>query len=197
MLRCLNAREASFPKGSYLPVSEESVPLMGVVLEGSVAMLSEDRGGKRSLLTILWQDQLFGETYACAQAKNRIIAYQARTDCQVLLMNYDRVLHSCKVTCLFHHRLVENMVELIAAKNLELTEKIEAVSCTTIREKVLTYLRRLAQSQDSPRVTVPFGRTELADYLCVDRSAMTRELARMREAGLLDYHKREFILLDE
>lgn len=197
MVGCLKAREATFPKGGFLPVSEESVPLMGVVLEGSVSMLSEERNGKRSLITILLPDQLFGETYACARAKNRVITYQAREDCRVLLMDYDRVLHSCNVTCAFHHRLVENMVELIAAKNLELTEKIEAVSCTTIREKVLTYLRRLSENQDSPRVRVPYSRGELADYLCVDRSAMTRELSRMREAGLLAYQKRDFVLLDE
>ena len=101
---------------------------------------------------------------------------------------------ACKLVCRFHHRMIENMVELIAEKNLTLVEKLEVVSRTTIREKLLTYLARQAEAAGARTFTIPMGRTALAEYLCTDRSAMTRELARMRDEGLIDYTKRTFTL---
>lgn len=86
------------------------------------------------------------------------------------------------------------MVELIAEKNLTLVEKLEVVSRTTIREKLLTYLARQAEAAGARTFIIPMGRTGLAEYLCTDRSAMTRELARMRDEGLIDYTKRTFTL---
>ena len=130
------------------------------------------------------------------KARNRTIAYQASGKCRVLLLDYDRILHACKLVCRFHHRMIENMVELIAEKNLELIEKLEVTSRTSIREKLLTYLTRQAERTGSATFQVPMGRTELAEYLCTDRSAMTRELSRMREEGLIDFDKRTFTLLD-
>ena len=139
---------------------------------------------------------VFGESYSCVKARNRTIAYQASGKCRVLLLDYERILHACKLVCRFHHRMIENMVELIAEKNLELIEKLEVTSRTSIREKLLTYLTRQAERTGSATFQVPMGRTELAEYLCTDRSAMTRELSRMREEGLIDFDKRTFTLLD-
>ena len=157
-------------------------------------MISEDSFGKKSLLSVLPVGSIFGESYTCAKARNRTIAYQARTHSRVLLLDYGRILHACKLVCRFHHRMIENMVELIAEKNLTLVEKLEVVSRTTIREKLLTYLARQAEAAGARTFTIPMGRTALAEYLCTDRSAMTRELARMRDEGLIDYTKRTFTL---
>lgn len=140
MLGCLSAREISPRRGDFIMRSPGEHPLMGVVLEGEVEMISEDYFGKKSLLTVLPAGSIFGESYTCVKARNRTIAYQARTHCRVLLLDYERILHACKLVCRFHHRMIENMVELIAEKNLVLVEKLEVVSRTTIREKLLTYL---------------------------------------------------------
>ncbi len=107
-------------------------------------MISEDSFGKKSLLSVLPVGSIFGESYTCIKAKNRTIAYQARTASRVLLLDYGRILHACKLVCRFHHRMIENMVELIAEKNVALVEKLEVTSRTTIREKLLTYLARQA-----------------------------------------------------
>lgn len=194
MMKCVNAREESFRKGEFIISSDDTLQLIGLVLEGSVEMINEDEFGKKSILTIMYTDGLFGETFACAQAKHRIVAFQAHEDCRVLLMDYERILNSCKVTCIFHHRLIENMVMMIAAKNLELMEKAEIISRPNMREKILAYLQKLAQTNASKTFTVPFNRTEMAEYLCADRSAMTRELSRMQEEGILAFQKREFTL---
>ena len=116
-------------------------------------------------------------------------------DAEILFMPFDRVMHSCTMACVFHHRLIENMVRIIARKNRELMRKIEVVSKRTIRDKLLAYLSLQAQTQDSPYFDIPLGRAELAEYLCVDRSALTRELAKMKEEGILDYDRNSFRLL--
>ena len=194
MLGCLSAREAAPRRGDFILRTPDAHPLRGVVLEGEVEMISEDSFGKKALLSVLPVGSIFGESYTCAKARNRTIAYQARTHSRVLLLDYGRILHACKLVCRFHHRMIENMVELIAEKNLTLVEKLEVVSRTTIREKLLTYLARQAEAAGARTFTIPMGRTALAEYLCTDRSAMTRELARMRDEGLIDYTKRTFTL---
>ena len=112
-----------------------------------------------------------------------------------LFMPFDRVMHSCTMACQFHHRLIENMVKIIADKNRDLMQKVDVVSKRTIREKLLAYLSIQAQVQNSRYLEIPLGRVELAEYLCVDRSALTRELAKMKEDGLIDYDKNCFRIL--
>ena len=194
MLGCLSAREIAPRRGDFIMSSPGDQPLMGVVLEGEVEMISEDYFGKKSLLSVLPAGSIFRESYTCVKARNRTIAYQARTHSRVLLLDYGRILHACKLVCRFHHRMIENMVELIAEKNVALVEKIEVTSRTTIREKLLTYLARQAEAAGSRTFTLPMSRTALAEYLCTDRSAMTRELAHMKAEGLIDYDKRQFTL---
>jgi CRP-like cAMP-binding protein len=96
------------------------------------------------------------------------------------------------MACRFHHQLIENMVHIIANKNRDLMRKVEVVSRRSIREKLLTYLSIQAQAQGSRYFEIPLGRLELAEYLCVDRSALTRELAKMKDEGLLDYDRNWF-----
>ena len=116
MLGCLSAREAAPRRGDFILRTPDAHPLLGVVLEGEVEMISEDSFGKKSLLSVLPAGSIFGESYTCAKARNRTIAYQARTHSRVLLLDYGRILHACKLVCRFHHRMIENMVELIAEK---------------------------------------------------------------------------------
>ena len=115
----------------------------------------------------------------------------------MLVIPLDRVMHSCTNTCACHHQLVENMVHIIADKNRDLIRKIEVISKRTIREKLLAYLSSQAQTQNSRYFEIPLSRTELAEYLCVDRSALTRELVKMRDDGLIDYDKNCFRILEQ
>lgn len=194
MLTCINAFERSFPKGAYILGPEEPASLIGIVLDGSLQMVAEDLWGRRSLLSVLGKDDLFGETFACAQEENYTLAFQAISDCRVLFMDYSRVFHTCNMACGFHHRLVENMVLMIARKNLELIKKIDVVSKLRIREKILTYLSQQAASAGSNTFTLPMSRVKMAEYLCVDRSALTRELSKMQEEGLISFAKNRFTL---
>ena len=109
-----------------------------------------------------------------------------------MFIPFNKVMHTCTMACAFHHRLVENMVRLIADKNRDLMRKVEVVSKKNLREKILAYLSLQAQLHESRYFEIPLGRVELADYLCADRSALTRELGKMRSDGLIDYDKNMF-----
>ena len=194
MLKCINAYTKEFTKGDFVLSSEDSPMLMGVLQRGSVHMVTEDMLGSRSLLCMLEPGDLMGETFACAREENYTIGYQAVSDCQVLFMDFGRVMHTCDMMCAFHHRLIENMVKMIAAKNLEFIKKIDVMSKMHMREKILTLLSQYAAAAGSQTFVMPMGRVRMAEYLCVDRSAMSRELAKMAEEGLIEFEHSRFTL---
>ena len=194
MLKCINAYTKEFTKGDFVLSSEDSPMLMGVLQRGSVHMVTEDMWGSRSLLCMLEPGDLMGETFACAREENYTIGYQAVSDCQVLFMDFGRVMHTCDMMCAFHHRLIENMVKMLAAKNLEFIKKIDVMSKMHMREKILTLLSQYAAAAGSQTFVMPMGRVRMAEYLCVDRSAMSRELAKMAEEGLIEFERSRFTI---
>lgn len=195
MLHCIGYRLSHFSKGEIIAFEGENLKHIGIVLSGSVDMVKEDLWGNKTMLVRMRQNEMFGETFACGEDNLSVVTFMVSEDAKILFLPFSRVMHSCTMACAFHHRLIENMVRLIANKNRELMRKVEVVSKRTIREKLLTYLSIQAQIQDSRYVEIPLGRVELAEYLCVDRSALTRELAKMKEEGLIDYDKNSFRIL--
>ena len=195
MLGCIDYHIGTFRKGDIVVFEEENMKHIGIVLSGSVDMVKEDLWGNKTMLVRIRRNDIFGETFACGSDNISAVTFLVSEDAQILFMPFDRVMHSCTMACVFHHRLIENMVSVIAAKNRDLMRKVEVVSKRTIREKLLAYLSIQAQTQNSRYLEIPLGRVELAEYLCVDRSALTRELVKMKEDGLIDYDKNCFRIL--
>lgn len=194
MLRCLGSFSRTYEKGEFIILDQDEVPSVGVVLQGTVHMCKEDIWGNQTLLAYLNQGELFGETFALQKTPRSYVSFLAATDCRVLFLSSEHILHPCERSCLFHHRLTENLFDLLGKKNVQLMEKIEVTSKLTLREKILTYLSLQAQKQGSKYITLPLRRTEMARFLSVNRSAMTRELSAMRDEGLIDYDKNTFVL---
>lgn len=194
-LTCTGYHINTYKKGQIVLFEEEDVKYIGIVLQGVVDMVKEDHWGNKTMLLRLGKNDMFGETFACGEDNLSVVTFVVTADAKILFMPFHRVMHNCANACAFHQKLIENMVKVIAGKNRELMRKIEVVSKRTIREKLLAYLSLQAQTQDSPYFDIPLGRLELADYLCVDRSALTRELAKMRDEGILDYDRNSFRLL--
>ena len=192
MLGCIGYHIGSFKKGGIVALEGENLRHIGIVLSGSVDMVKEDFWGHKTMLLRIWKDEIFGETFACGEDNLSVVTFQVSEDAKILFLPFDRVMHSCTMACRFHHQLIENMVHIIANKNRDLMRKVEVVSRRSIREKLLTYLSIQAQAQGSRYFELPLGRLELAEYLCVDRSALTRELAKMKDEGLLDYDRNWF-----
>ena len=195
MLDCIGYHIRSYEKGAIIAFEEEIINHVGVVLEGKVDMVKEDLWGNRTMLVRMGKDEVFGETFACGEDAMSMVTFAAAERTQVLFLSFSRVMHTCSHACAFHQTLIENMVRIIARKNRELMRKVEVVSKRSLREKILAYLSIQAQQQGKKTFEIPLGRLEWAQYLCVDRSALTRELAKMQEEGILDYHRNTFKLL--
>ena len=195
LLHCLEAAEKSYQKGEFISCTEDTIRWIGIILKGSVRMVKTDWWGNNTILASMNQDEIFGESFACGSRKQSFVSFQAAEETKVLFLQFDKVLHTCSKVCTFHQKLTENMVSVIAHKNLCLMEKIEITSKKTLREKVYTYLCNQAQIEESAYITIPMGRMELAEYLGVDRSALSRELKNMKEQGIIDFHKDTFRIL--
>lgn len=195
MLGCIGYHIGTFRKGDIINFEDEKIKHVGIVVEGSVDMIKEDIWGNKTMLVRSRKDDVFAETFACGSDNLSMVTFQVSEDATILFLPFNRVMHNCTMACQFHHQLIENMVHVIANKNRDLMRKVEVVSKRTTREKLLSFLSIQAQLQQTRYFEIPLGRVELAEYLCVDRSAMTRELSKMKEEGLIDYDKNCFRML--
>lgn len=193
MFHCIEARPQCYKKDAIILLTGDAVRFVGLILSGSVKILKEDGNGNRNILAELSASDVFGEVFACAGVDPSPVTVQAAADCEVLLLNYHKVITTCASACCFHTRLVSNMLRLLAQKNLLLNQKLEILSKRTTRERLLLFFD--TQRGTAKKFTVPYNREEMAQYLCVDRSAMSGELCKMRDAGLIRFHRNEFELL--
>lgn len=194
MLTCLGARVRTVRKGEFLVLAQDEVNYIGIVLSGEVHMIHEDRWGDKAVLAVIRSGGLFGETFVCGTILQSIVTFQAVKNTKFLALPFQKVLHICTNACPFHHRLIENMLHLMADKNAQLLTKLEVVSKKTLRKKLLTYFSFQSERAGSPTFTIPMTRTQLADYLCADRTAVARELARMKEDGLIEIDQQRVTL---
>ncbi|MDD4796438.1 MAG: Crp/Fnr family transcriptional regulator [Eubacteriales bacterium] len=196
LLHCLAARRVICPKNSFILSAGDAAGHMGVVLSGSAQVMKEDFWGNRSILTHLCPGELFGESFSCAGIDRIPVNVVAVEKTEVLLVDYRKIFTTCTSACAFHNQLIRNMVKILADKNILLTQKMEHITQRTTREKLLSYLSSQAQRAGSNTFTIPFNRQELADYLSVDRSAMSGELGRMRDEGIVRFDRSLFRLAD-
>lgn len=198
MLKCLGAHFSSYAKGAYISLAGNLLHNVGLICEGNIHMIREDIWGDKSIIDILSAGNLFGESFACGTLPVvSDISFVATARTQVLYLPFSRVLHSCANSCEFHHRLTRNMVDQIADKNIRLMEKMEILSKKTIRGRILAYLSQQSQAYGQTTFPSPLSRMELAEYLCVDRSALSRELGRMKNERIIDFEKNVFHLLPQ
>ena len=193
-LGCIGYHISTFSKGAVIAFEEENIRHVGIVISGAVDMIKEDIWGNKTLVVRTCQNEMFGETFACGTDNLSVVTFIASKAAKILFIPFDRTMRNCKMACSFHQKLMENMVQVIAGKNRDLLRKVEVVSKRTIREKILTYLSIQSQTIESSCFEIPLRRIELAEYLCVDRSALTRELVKMRDEGLIDYDKNRFCM---
>lgn len=195
MLKCLQAAEKNYKKNEYIFLEGENVAYIGVILSGQVNMLKEDFGGQLSVLAVMREKELFGETFVCGSRQDTTVSFQAALPTRALLLPFHRVINVCTNNCAFHHQVITNLVRMIADKNMLLMQKVEISSRKTLREKILTYLYFLMGQQHSRYIECPLDRQELAGFLNANRSSLSRELSQMQAEGILEYDKNMFHLL--
>lgn len=195
LLDCLNVAYRLYKKHAFIFTSGDTVRSVGIVLSGSVHVLQEDYWGNRTILAHIDAGGLFGEAFSCAEIDDLPVSVMAAEKAEVALLDYKRILTSCSTSCVFHHALIHNMMRILARKNILLTQKMEILTRRTTRERLLAYLSSQAIKAGKSRFIIPFDRQELANYLSVERSAMSAELSRMQADGLIRTHKSDFELL--
>ena len=194
MLDCLSAVTQDYHKGEYVFCRGERVDSVALLMEGCIHIQKEDYWGNLSILSEIAEGEIFGEVYACLGSDELLHNAVAVKPSKVLFLNIKRILTMCPSACRFHGRLIRNLLTALAQKNKMLTRKMEHMSRRTTREKLLSYLSEQSQRAGSPVFDIPFNRQQLADFLSVDRSAMSAELCRMRDEGILSFERSHFEL---
>ncbi len=196
MLSCLGYHIRKYPKGDAVWHVGSQMGGFGLILRGQVQVLREDYFGKRSIIATIHPGGVFGEAFACAGLLKSPLAVNAEEASEILFLQVEKILTTCKNACVFHSELIRRLVRMLAIKNLTLNNKMDFLSRRTTREKLSAYLISEYSQQKTNPFLIDLNRNELADYLSVDRSAMSRELSRMRNEGILDYWKNSFKIID-
>ncbi|MGL5259307.1 MAG: Crp/Fnr family transcriptional regulator [Lachnospiraceae bacterium] len=193
MIACLDAKEKTFKKNEFILRVGDPISFVGIVLKGSIKIIKEDIEGNQQVIAKLVEGELFGETFACADISRSPVAIQGTQECEILLLDYGKIIHTCSSTCISHQKLVENMLKILAMKNLYLNQKIDIISKRTLREKIISYFEYERKGRST--FSISFNREELANYLCADRSALSNELSKMQKEGIIRYQKNNFEIL--
>ena len=194
MLSCLNAEERSFPKEAFVLRAGDTAGSIGLVLSGSVLVIQEDIWGNRNILSKAGPGQTFAAAFACAPGSVLNVSVVAETPVTALFLDVKRILTVCPSACAHHSRIIRNLLGELAEKNLRFGEKLTHMGQRTIRSKLMSYLSAEAQRRGAVEFDIPFSRQQLADFLGVERSGLSLELGKMKQDGLLDFHKSHFVL---
>ncbi|MDD3350550.1 MAG: Crp/Fnr family transcriptional regulator [Eubacteriales bacterium] len=195
LLSCLDAKKVSYRKNQMIYQEEDKITKVGILLSGKIHIVKDDLWGNRTILAGLLTGDMFGEAFSCAGEEKIPANVIAVEDTEVLMIDYKRILTTCSASCSFHTQLIKNMLTILGKKNLQLTQKVEHLTKRTTKDKVLSYLSSEAKRQGKNSFDIPFNRQELADYLAVDRSAMSNELSKMKEEGILTFERSHFELV--
>lgn len=195
MWSCLGARICTYKKGEYVVRQGEYLNDILVLLDGILHIQNDDYWGNRSILNQITEGEMFGEAYVAPESGALLNDVVAVKDSVVAFFEVKRMISTCSSACRFHSLVVQNMFFAISEKNRKIVQKLGYMSNRSTREKLLSYLSDEAKKQGSSSFDIPFNRQQLADFLSVDRSAMSNELCKMRDEGLLEFSKSSFKLL--
>lgn len=195
LLDCMQAGIKRYSKGEYVFRQGDKMEQLTILLEGRLHVQSDDYWGNRTILNVIHPGEMFGEAYVMQPDTMFLNNAVAMESCTVAFFDLRKMTSACSTACSFHHMLIHNLFLAISAKNRRLVQKLEHISKRSTREKLLSYLSEQSKLHNSSSFTIPFNRQQLADFLSVDRSAMSNELCKLRDEGMLEFNKNSFKLL--
>ncbi len=195
LLNCLGAQKKVFQKNAFIFKFGKEEKCIGLVLSGKVNLLQEDFWGRRSIIDKLGASQIFGEDLVYANIKNSMLSVQATEKTEVLFIRFTNMVSPCSLLCVFHSRLIKNMLVVLAKRNANLMQKITHVCKKNTREKLMSFLSEESAKAKSSKFEICFNREELADFLALDRSAMSAELSKMQKEKIIKFQKNKFEIL--
>ncbi len=200
LMACINFTEKSYRKSEYLLMEGEKVSRIGIIVRGNVMMEKEDLNGNSYCFRTLQEDEIFGDPFLGREPIECSVNYRAITDCDIIYFGYKELFTLCNKHCKCHKVMAENLAFLLSQKTRSLLAKIEILSKKSMRERLMTFFALVSkdavmygidaeivskQEDGECKLLIPYNHTELAEYLCVNRSAMIRELHRMQDEGIL------------
>ena len=193
MSKHLDFRTDRYRKGDVIFGAGSIVTDIGLVLLGSVRIEHTDLWGNKSILGITPAGGVFAESYACIPDEPMMVDAVANENCDILFISVPRLFTPCSV-CGSQNRLIQNLVMITAGKNLQLFRRSMHTSPKTIRGRLFSFFSQQVSAQGCNKIVIPFDRQQLADYLNLDRSALSKELGKMRNDGLIEFNKNTFVI---
>lgn len=195
LLPQLSPQVQTYDKGAFLLNEGQAISFLGILLSGAAQIIREDFDGNRTIIGSLSQGDFFAETFVCAGITISPVAVQAAEKCTIVKLQFQNILHNLEGNPVRNFSIIENMLHILAQKNLYLNSHLQVLSERTTRRKLLAYLKQFVGNGKPNTFQLPFSRDQLADYLCVNRSALSREIAKLANEGILEYYKNTFKLL--
>ena len=196
ILDCLKPRVASYKKNEFITMAGENLTGVGIILSGEVAVTKENAAGNRIIIAVLKPGEMFGETAAFSGSAVWPATVLAQAVSTVLFLPPEKIVRGCEKACMSHHSLITNMLRTISDKALMLNQKVEYFLIKSIRGKISTYLLEQYQETGSSTFILPLNRNVLADFLNVSRPSLSREMCRMRDEGIIEFHRSSVYIKD-
>ena len=194
MMPCFDMKKRNFAEKDIIPTVEGTKEYICLLLEGAVSVSRISIDGSLDLLEYMEDTGVFGDTFAFANREDEFITV-CEKDCSVLFIEKGQITKRCSNACQHHTQVVENLLQLMAGKVVHLTEKVDILSHRSIRGKLMSYFRIQSTKQNNLTFELPFSLLKLANYLCIDRSAMMRELKKMKDDEMIEMDGRMVTLL--
>lgn len=194
--KTLKSAEKKYKKDALILSAGDTTTKFGLVLDGSVTVESNDIWGNRTILSHVGKGQFFAETYALLEDEVLLVDVRANENCRVRFFTIGSLKNLRQINEPWAIKFICNMLEISARKNLTLSGRSFHISPRTIRERLLSYLNTISLQKHSTEFDIPFDRQQLADYLNVDRSALSNELSKLQNTDIIKFRKNHFILLN-
>jgi len=196
MIKCIRPKLVSVRKNDYVAFAGNSFDGLGILLSGQAVVSRENAAGKRIIMTNLNAGDIFGEMIVFSSLATWPVSVQAITDCTAMFLSKEKIVKTCGKACKWHYDMILNLMSIISDKALTLNKKLDYISIKSMRVKISTYLLELYKKTGSTSFIMPLNRNELADFLNVSRPSMSREMGRMRDEGIIDFHRSAVKILD-
>lgn len=195
LLACLSARRVRIARRAFVLRAGEPANRIGYVLRGAVRVIRETASGRRTILQEYHEGESFGGGFTLREGDVLPVSVQAISDGEVLMMDKTAALRPCARNCPAHARLLRNFVFVLSNHCYRFQLRSVMMAQRTIRGRLLTYLRQHARRLGRREFVLPFNRQALADFLCVDRTALSATISRLCAEGRLAVDHSRFRLL--
>lgn len=197
ILKARGSKIQSYEKDEYVWMAGEKSNRIGIVLSGCVIVEKADFRGNRTIVAKVCEGDIFGETFSFMGLEKLPVNVIATTNCEVLTVDGDMLINSSSFDAAVHNQIIRNLLSIISKKNMALSSNLEHLSKRVTKEKIMSFLHEQSKIKNKKRFVISYNRQELADYLCVDRSALSKELCKLKAQGVIKFRKNRFEILNQ